>query len=74
MPPEKLARMANQIAAFFRSQDPESAPAMVADHLAKFWEPRMRNAIVAHGQSGGEGLDPVVLQAIAMLAERAVRP
>lgn len=69
MPPEKLVRMANQIAAFFRTQDEASAPAMVADHLVKFWEPRMRETIIAHGQAGGEGLDPIAAQAVALLAE-----
>jgi formate dehydrogenase subunit delta len=69
MSPEKLVRMANQIAAFFRTQGEASAPAMVADHLAKFWEPRMRKAIIAHGKAGGEGLDPIAAQAIVMLAE-----
>jgi formate dehydrogenase subunit delta len=69
MSADKLVRMANQIAAFFRTQGEGSAPDMVADHLVKFWEPRMRDAIIAHGQAGGEGLDPVAAQAVAFLAE-----
>jgi formate dehydrogenase subunit delta len=69
MSPKKLVRMANQIAAFFRTQGEASAPAMTADHLSKFWEPRMRKAIIAHGKAGGEGLDPMAAQAIAMLTE-----
>lgn len=70
MSPDKLVRMANQIATFFRSQDEASAPAMVADHLTKFWEPRMRTAIIRHQQAGGAGLDPIAAHAVAMLAER----
>ena len=65
--------MANQIAAFFRAQDEASAPAMVADHLTKFWEPRMRKAILVHSEAGGGGLDPIAAEAVAILAERAGR-
>ncbi|MBN8907459.1 MAG: formate dehydrogenase subunit delta [Rhodospirillales bacterium] len=71
MSPDKLVRMVNQIATFFRSQDEASAPAMVADHLEKFWEPRMRKAIVAHGRAGGSGLDPIAARAVMLLAEGA---
>jgi len=47
---------------------------MVADHLTKFREPRMRRAIMAHGRMGGEGLDPTAAQAIAMLTENTSEP
>lgn len=67
MSPEKLVRMANQVATFFRSQSEATAPALVADHLEKFWEPRMRAAIIAHGRAGGEGLDPITAQAVMLL-------
>lgn len=66
MQAEKLVRMANQIAAFFKAQG-SSAPAEVADHLEKFWDPRMRRGILAHVASGGEGLDPVALEAVRRL-------
>lgn len=42
MQPEKLVRMANQIATFFDSQPDEDKAAAVAAHLTEFWEPRMR--------------------------------
>lgn len=69
MQAEKLVRMANQIAAFFKAQGSD-APAEVADHLAKFWDPRMRRAILAHVDQGGAGLDPVARQAVALLPRR----
>ena len=47
MRPEKLVRMANQIASFFAHEGPERATASIADHLRKFWDPRMRGQIVA---------------------------
>lgn len=66
MQAEKLVRMANQIATFFKAQG-SNAPAEVADHLAKFWDPRMRKAILAHVDQGGAGLDPVARQAMELL-------
>ncbi len=68
MPPEKLVRMANQIATFFAAQGADAAPAAVAAHLRQFWDPRMRRTIIAHAATGGAGLDPVAAAAIARLA------
>jgi len=67
MSPEKLVHMANQIGLFFRHQGEDAAAASVADHLLKFWDPRMRNSIIAHVQSGGAGLEPAVLRAVKSL-------
>ena len=58
MSPDKLVYMANQIGKFFASQGPEKAAAGTADHIKKFWDPRMRAAIFAHVEAGGAGLDP----------------
>jgi formate dehydrogenase subunit delta len=65
--PAKLIYMANQIGAFFRAQDTDTASAKIAEHLMKFWDPRMRRAIVAHLDAGGAGLDPAVRRAVEML-------
>ena len=67
MSPEKLVMMANQIGKFFTSQPHEDAVAAIADHLKKFWEPRMRAQILAHLDQGGAGLDPPVLKAVQSL-------
>lgn len=64
---EKLAMMANQIGIFFASQKHGDAVVATADHLQKFWEPRMRKAIIAHLDAGGAGLSPVVRDAVAVL-------
>jgi len=66
--PDKLVYMANQIGKFWTSQDRAKAPDAIAQHLKKFWDPRMRERIVAHLGSGGDGLDPPVRQAIERLA------
>ena len=67
MRPEKLAMMANQIGAFFKAQGEAEAPAAIADHLKKFWDPGMRADIIAHLGNGGAGLDPLVAKAVALL-------
>jgi len=67
MSPDKLTYMANQIGKFFDSQGHERAAAAIADHLRKFWDPRMREAIIAHLEAGGAGLDPIVRDAIDKL-------
>jgi formate dehydrogenase subunit delta len=59
--------MANQIGKFFTSQGPGIAATGIAEHIAKFWDPRMRSAIFAHLEAGGAGLDPVVREAIDKL-------
>jgi formate dehydrogenase subunit delta len=68
MAADKLVMMANQIGAFFVSQGPDQAAGEIAAHLRKFWEPRMRAAIVAHLRAGGEGLKPEVRLAVEELA------
>jgi formate dehydrogenase subunit delta len=67
MSPDKLVYMANQIGKFFASQGPEEAIAGTADHIKKFWDPRMRATIRAHVEAGGAGLDPNVRKAIETL-------
>jgi formate dehydrogenase subunit delta len=62
--------MANQIGRFFVSEDQATAVDAIADHLRKFWDPRMRAEIVAHLEAGGEGLDPAVREAVAALQAR----
>jgi len=64
---DKLVYMANQIGKFFAHQRGEKASAAIADHLAKFWDPRMRARIAAHAAAGGAGLDPLVLDAVKRL-------
>jgi formate dehydrogenase subunit delta len=61
-----LVKMANRIGEFFDAlPDPQEARAGIAGHLQRFWEPRMRRAIVEHVDGGGAGLSPIVREAIA---------
>jgi formate dehydrogenase subunit delta len=68
MSPDKLVYMANQIGKFFASQGHDAAVAGIADHIEKFWDPRMRAAIFAHLKAGGAGLDPNAREALERLA------
>jgi formate dehydrogenase subunit delta len=68
MSPDKLVYMANQIGKFFVSQGEDEAAPLIADHLTKFWDPRMRKAIIAHLAEGGAGLDPAVREAVGRLS------
>jgi formate dehydrogenase subunit delta len=61
--------MANQIGAFFAAQGHEATVKGVANHITKYWDPRMRAQIFTHVDKGGEGLDPNVKEAIEMLAK-----
>ena len=61
---EVMARMANQIASFFRAYPAEEACAGIRDHLTAFWTPRMRSAFLDHAKAGGTGLDPLVAEAM----------
>ena len=73
MSPEKLAYMANQIGKFFAGQGPELAVSGTAEHIKKFWDPRMRAAIFAYLEEGGAGLDANVRQAIENLRTAAAK-
>lgn len=64
MSPEKMVHMANQIAAFFKTQPGDDQAARVALHLRDFWEPRMREQLRRHVAEGGAGLDELVLKAM----------
>jgi len=62
-----LIHMANRIGDFFEPQ-PNRAEALagIADHLRKFWEPRMRRELLAGIDAGLAGeLHPMVAEAIA---------
>lgn len=65
---ENLIKMANQIGGFFEAMpDRDEALADIAGHIKRFWEPRMRRALLAHvdATDGGEGLDEIVRTAVA---------
>lgn len=66
-----LVRMANDIGAFFASEEDQNvAIASIHQHLRRFWDPRMRSRIVAHyNETGGADLEDRVRTAVQRLAE-----
>lgn len=61
-----LVRMANRIGDFFEAvPDRDEAVEGVAQHLGKFWDPRMRRLMLEHAdQAGTAALHSLVAQAI----------
>jgi formate dehydrogenase subunit delta len=62
-----MVHKANSIAAFFAAYPREEAIDGVADHIQRFWEPRMRRQLLAHIAAGGAGLDELVREAAKRL-------
>lgn len=63
MSPDKLARMANQIATFFKSRPHPEGIDGVAGHLSDFWEPRMRAQLFELLKTNPDMFDPLVREA-----------
>lgn len=62
---ETLVRMVNQIGTFFEAMpDRPAALEEMAQHIRRFWEPRMRQQLMAHVDQGGDGLGLMAQEAI----------
>ena len=70
---EKLVRMANQIADFFHSKPREEGIAGIAEHINKFWEPRMRRQLFEMLDGGTEDFNELVVAASARI-RRPITP
>lgn len=68
MSPDKMIHMANQIAAFFKTQPGNDQAERIAAHLTDYWEPRMRSQLCDHVARGGEGLDEVAVEAVRLIS------
>lgn len=66
MSTDKLIRMANQIASFFRSYPDDQAVTGIRDHLVAFWTPSMRSALPSTAAQNNHELDPLVMNALLM--------
>ena len=62
-----IVRMTNQIAEFFHPYPHDEALRETANHLRSFWDPRMRDALLKHLKSGGDGLNALALEAAQVL-------
>ena len=71
-----LIKMANQIGEFFDgATEADKAPRDVANHLKRFWDPRMRTQIITYyEQRHGAGLNDTALKAIVLLKAESQPP
>ena len=60
-------RMINSIAAHFGYLRAEQAAAAVADHIRRFWDPRMKRRLLLLVASDTRDLDPIAVTAAALL-------
>ncbi|WP_250452031.1 formate dehydrogenase subunit delta [Caballeronia sp. ATUFL_M2_KS44] len=66
---DNLIDMANRIGQFFDSMpDREEAVDSVADHIRRFWEPRMRLAILAalDDEAASATMEPILREALTL--------
>jgi formate dehydrogenase subunit delta len=69
---DNLIHMANRIGEFFQSY-PDKAEAVegIANHIAKFWEPRMRSAVLtAMDGAAAASFMPLVMESLKQNRER----
>ncbi|SDE00473.1 formate dehydrogenase subunit delta [Paraburkholderia lycopersici] len=67
MKADHLIEMANQIGMFFDSlPDREEALTGIAEHIRRFWEPRMRRTLLAalDGEGAQAGFSEIVLASL----------
>lgn len=65
---DRLIYMANQIARNLQAQGDEFAVDATADHIATFWDPRMRERILAYLDTDGSKLGEIATLALRLLA------
>jgi formate dehydrogenase subunit delta len=68
---DRLVYMAHQIARNLATLGEARAIEAVAEHLLRFWDPRMKAQIIAIAHAQPERLSPVVAGAVAIMARAA---
>ena len=71
---ERLVYMANQIARNFEVLGEEIAVASAADHIATFWDPRMKEQIFERVDRADGGLSPTAARAVLLLRDAGAPP
>jgi len=73
-----LIKMANEIGEFFSGvevNDPQAAARDVANHLKRYWDPRMRAQMLKYYEErGGAGLSELAKSAVALLHAASQAP
>ena len=68
---ERLVAMANDIGNYFRAQGRDEAIAGIANHIKRYWTPRMRQKLNAYLAQGYGGLDEFPRAAVDRLNAQA---
>ncbi|SEQ92761.1 formate dehydrogenase subunit delta [Sphingobium sp. YR768] len=71
---DRLVYMAHQIARNMAMMGEAKATEALAEHLTRFWDPRMKAQIIAIAQDQPERLSPVVTAAVARMAQGRPAP
>ena len=68
---DKLVRMANQIGDFYATMPEHEAAIGAATHLRRYWTPKMIRELAAFAETGGHGLNPTAMRALAAITSAA---
>ncbi|MEC3950361.1 formate dehydrogenase subunit delta [Sphingobium sp. HWE2-09] len=71
---DRLVYMAHQIARNIATMGEAKAVEALAEHLTRFWDPRMKAQIIAIAQEQPEQLSPIVAAAVARMAQGRAAP
>lgn len=71
---DRLVYMAHQIARNLATMGEAKAVAALAEHMTRFWDPRMKAQIIAMAQDQPERLSPMVAAAVARMAQGSAAP
>jgi formate dehydrogenase subunit delta len=66
---DSIVRMANQIARNFAVKGENAAIIATAEHIRKYWEPRMKAQAFDMVDQNGSGLSDPAREALALLAQ-----
>lgn len=64
---DHLLKMANDITDNLRFH--ADADVRIADHIKRFWAPRMRNLLIEYAKNDGQDLSETLLSAVLILRE-----
>ena len=71
MAPKRIVSMANQIGDFFAPYPPERRAEGVRNHLRTYWDPRMREDLLALIAAGEADLSPHVVEGARLLRDES---
>jgi formate dehydrogenase subunit delta len=71
-PAGKLLHMAREIADFFKTYPQDNAAALIANHINRFWTPKMREDFLAASQDKGQDLPPQLMAARGSIKRKKI--